>query len=281
MNRVRQPRSALVNLIRIIHIALWFTIPTTFWLWLTLAPPPQPRACEPYCGWYQGNVLGVSEDTHLFIVFGLFLVGFIAIGCWIAGYCYEITRRVLNGDRSLPSVQLGFIRDGWSLLCSSLKFWLPAFVAFIAFAMLASRFPYAVANIAMLALIPAALMLMWGNLVGIARYAVTGERSLICRRLENMRLALKNLAATILLSLSAYVLATFAVGAFAAVSNLLSSMQVSDLVAEAAFGSFAFYFILLCYCFLCSRLFAGYAKRIARCDNLGHSANPRSKPAGA
>ena len=272
MNSARSNSSALRYLLRVAHIALWLTIPTTLWDWLILAPAKQPRPCEPYCGWYQGNVLGVSEDTHLFIVFGLFLVGFIAIGCWIAGYCCEITRRVLNGDRSLPSVQLGFIRDGWSLLCSSLKFWLPAFVAFIAFAMLASRFPYAVANIAMLALIPAALMLMWGNLVGIARYAVTGERSLICRRLENMRLTLKNLAATTLLSLSACVLATFGVGAFTAVSNLLYEMRVKDLFVVAAIGSFVFYFILLCFFFLCSRLFASYTKRIVVHDNFKYGA---------
>ena len=272
MNSARSNSSALRYLLRVAHIALWLTIPTTFWLW-SGSPEPQPRSCEPYCGWYQGNVLGVSEDAHLFIIFGLFLVGFIAIGCWIAGYCHNITRRVLNGENWLPPVHLDVICEGWRLFCASLKFWLPAFIAFIAFAMFASGFPYAIANIAMLALIPAALMLMWGNLAGIARYAVTGERSLICRRLENIRLALKNLTATILLSLSAFALANFAVGASAAVSNLVTAMQIADLVAVAALGSFAFYFILLCFCCLCSCLFAGYARRIARRDNLKYGAN--------
>ncbi len=272
MNSARSNNSALRCIVRVAHIALWFTIPTTLWLWLGSAPPPQPRACEPYCGWYQGNVLGVSEDTHLFIVFGLFLVGFIAIGCWIAGYCCEITRRVLNDENWLPPVHFDVICEGRRLFCSSLKFWLPAFLAFFFFAAIASTFPYAIANVAMLALIPAALMLMWGNLVGIARYAVTGERSLICRRLENMRLTLKNLAAAILLSLSVFALAIFSAVAFIEVAGLLSTMQVSDLVAEAAIGSFVFYFILLCFFFLCSRLFASYAKRIVVHDNFKYGA---------
>ncbi len=79
-------RPVFTNTLRIVHIALWLTIPTTFWLWLIDAPPPQPRACEPYCGWYQGNVLDVSEYSFYFIVFGLFLVGFVVFACWIAGY---------------------------------------------------------------------------------------------------------------------------------------------------------------------------------------------------
>ena len=206
MNNSRSIGSALRYLLRITHIALWLTIPTTFWLWMG-SPEPHPRSCEPYCGWYQGNVLGVSEDTHLFLMFGLFLVGFIAIGCWIAGYCLEITRRVLRADKSLPPVRLGAIGDGWKLFCSSLLFWLPVFLAFAAFTTFAASFPSAIANVLMLVLIPATLVLTWGNLVGIARYAVAGRRQLIHRRLENTGLALGSLKVTIVLSVAVCVLA--------------------------------------------------------------------------
>ena len=69
----------LANLLRVIHIALWMTIPAALWLWLWLAPEPTPRACEPNCGWYDGNVLGVYEDTHIFILNVLLVLGFLSL----------------------------------------------------------------------------------------------------------------------------------------------------------------------------------------------------------
>ena len=272
MNIPRSIGSALRYILRISHIALWLTIPTALWLWLSLAPEPDPRSCRGYCGWYQGNVLGVSEDTHLLMMFGLFLVGFVAIGCWIAGFCLEITRRVLRGDKSLPPVQLGAIGDGWKLFCSSLLFWLPVIAAFAAFTVFAASFPSAIANVLMLVLIPAWLLLTWGNLVGIARYAVAGQRALIHRRLENTGLALGSLKATILLSFAVSVLANLATGVFAAIASQLVSVQIEDIFVEAALGSFAFFFILLGFSIICSHLMAAYARHVAFCDNLKGSA---------
>lgn len=72
---------------------------------------------------------------------------------------------------------------------------------------------------------------------------------------------------TVLLTLSVIALGIFSIAAIVEVAGLLFELQISDLLVEAALGSFAFFFILLCFCLLCTRLFAGYAKRIARCDN--------------
>ena len=81
-------RLILANTLRVIHIALWLTIPTVFWLWLGLPPPAE---CVPQYGWYKGNVLCVSEDTHLWITFGMFLLGFLVIACWMAyGYGFDV-----------------------------------------------------------------------------------------------------------------------------------------------------------------------------------------------
>ena len=127
MDIKRAVRLTLANLLRVIHIALWMTIPATFLSWFS-GPEPSPRKCEPYCGYYQGNVLGISEDAHILIMLLLLLIGFIVWVCWVNGYCFEIVRHVLAGDTKLPPVNRGLMFDGFGLAWFSFKFWLPAIV---------------------------------------------------------------------------------------------------------------------------------------------------------
>lgn len=271
MNTVPLIAGLLRSALRVTHIALWLTIPTTIWVWLLYAPPPQPRSCEPYCGWYQGNVLGVSEGAHLFIWSGLLLLGFTVFSCWIAGYCFDILKAALSGGRTLPAPHYGQLQQGRKLIFSSLRFWAPCIFAFICVGLLfegiRSEFTLRATShvlILFVAIVPVALL---GNIVGIARYAACGERAMIYRRWENISLVLTNLPATMLFSLALVVLASLSTGALTLLS-LLSQLKVSDLLADAALRSFAFFFILLSYHFLSSLLVAAYAKRIGLCDNL-------------
>ena len=266
----------LANLLRVIHIALWMTIPTAVWLWLRRAPEPTPRACEPYCGWYQGNVLGVSEDSHVFILFCLLLLGFVVFACWIAGYWWKIVRRVLDGEKKLPPLRLSEIRAGFRLICSGLRYWSPVITYVIIIYVILLHFPREFTNRAfdkfMLAAVPVMLVMFLGYLAGLARYAASGERSLLFRRLENMRLALTRIKATSALILLLVVVTKLGAAAWAELSGLLYSMQDLDLLVEAALGSFGFFVVLLCGCFAYSYLFAWYTIKIGVRDYLKCSA---------
>ena len=276
MNSVRPSGSALRFMLRVTHIALWFTIPTTFWLWLAHAPPAQPRSCEPYCGWYQGNVLDISEDSFLLLLFGLFLLGFLVYACWTAGYCFDILKGALAGNRTLPPPRRSHLGQGWKLLWYSLAFWAPFFFAFVCVSLVfdAMRTEFTLRATGYVLALTIAIMplLLLGNLVGIARYAASGGHSLLYRRRENIRLAMTNLVGGAVITFSAFVAAFLAGGALAAVAGLLDVIEVSDLIAEAAIASFAFHFILIVYCVLCANIVAGYAKRVAAHDNFKHSA---------
>ena len=266
----------LANLLRVIHIALWLTIPATLLLWLLLAPEPTPRACEPNCGWYQGNVLGVYEGTHIVISSVLLLLGFFVFACWIAGYWWEIVRRVLDGEKKLPTPRWDEIRAGCGLLWSSLRYWLPPIAFVLVAKALSEILPQDVAlrtfDTIMLAAVPVMLAMFLGYLAGLARYAASGERSLLFRRLENMRLALTRIKATSVLILLLFVVAGLGTAAWAGLSGLLYSMQDLDLLVEAAFDSFWFFVVLLCGCFAYSYLFVWYTIKIGVRDYLKCSA---------
>lgn len=271
MNRVRPIGSTLRFVFRVTHIALAFTIPTTLLLWLALSPAPPPRPCEPYCGYYQGNVLGISEAGHIYLTLGLLLSGFLVYACWTAGYCFDILKGVLAGDRTLPPPLRAHLGQGWKLLWYSLAYWAPFILACVCVSMIfdAIRSEFTLrATWYLIALMVAIMpLLLLGNLVGIARYAACDERSLVYRRRENIRLALKNLAGGVVISLSIFVSALLGTALLAAVAEVLEAIEISDLMAEAAIASFATFFILLGIFILCSHIFAGYAKRVADADH--------------
>ena len=273
MNSVR---ATFANTIRIVHIALWLTIPASLWMWLLTAPAPQPRACEPYCGWYEGNVLEVSEAAFFWIVMILLLVGFLVYACWIAGYCFDVLKRVMAGNRMLPLPHRGYLRQGGELFWYSLGFWAPAIFVFICVSLVfdAIRSEFTVhATWHVIALTLAIMpVILWGNLVGIARYAAFGDRSLICRRWENTRLALTNFIETFVFSSAIFVLVMVCATAISQAPVLLDELQVTDLLAEAAIASFACFFVLLCSSIFSSHVVALYAKWIGIGSNLNHGA---------
>ena len=212
----------------------------------------------------------------MFIVFGLFLVGFVVFACWIAGYCFEIVKRVMAGDRKLPPPHRNEVRRGFRLFCYSLWFWAPGIFAFICVCLLfdgiRSEFTDRASILVLQSTVAIAPVIFCGNLVGIARYAVYGERSLIYRRLENIRLALSSFRATLALTLSLIVATVFTANVKQWFAELIYSLQISDPEAEAALASFVFFFTVLCFSIACSHLIAAYAKRTGFCDNLNHSA---------
>ena len=224
------------------------------------------------CGWYQGNVLGVSEDARVLLLFGLFLPGFFTLCCWIAGYWLDAIGRSMLGDKRLPSVRLILLVPGFGLLWSSLKFWLPAIVYLIVISVYASTLPLAIRNdtfqwLQLLAA-PVLLAMYWGNIIGAARYAVHGDRMLACRRRENIRLALANFRSFI--SLTVFLIAT-AIGAtvvLAASELLAEPLRDLDLMAKGALGTLYFFIVLLVWSIACSHLVARYARKIGIGDNL-------------
>jgi len=258
---------------RIPRIALWLTIPTVFWLWLGNAEPPME--CVPKYGWYKGNVLCVSEYTYLFILLGIFLLGSFVIALWITGYCWQLIGRTLRGDETLPPVRLSAIGEGFRLFCVSLRYWLPAIAAAVTGYALLSRLSHEISDhgVATLLLIavPVALVMYWGNLVGLARFCADREHSLVWRRQENMRLALTNIRSTLLLTVLLIVVTTLYVGAWLGVSALLIPWHRLDLMSQAALGSFLFYFALLSCSLVCSYLIARYANQIGIGDHLKDS----------
>ena len=270
MGSGRAIRPLLANGLRVIHIALWLTIPTVFWLWLW--SPEPPAACVPKFGWYKGNVLCVSEDAHLWIAFGLLLLGFLVIACWVYGYCFDIVIAVLRGDKRLPQLRMMAAVEGCGLWCFSLKYWLPAIGFLIAITVYAASLPLAIGSRAYAALLimaaPVWLAFVWGQVVGLARYAATGDHTLLYRRLENMRLALTQLRTTLAHTILAVLLTVLCAVAWTGPSVFLSARRELDFMVEAALGSFGFYVALLCYAVACSRLVASYALRIGIGDQL-------------
>ena len=234
-------RPVLANGLRVFHIALWLTIPTVFWL----------------C---------VSEDAHLWITFGLFLLGFLSIACWINGYSFDILSRTLHGDKSLPPLRMMSAVEGCGLSFLSLKYWLPMIAYLIVITVLASTLPLATRNHSYHALLligaPVMLAMYWGYLIGLARFAAFGEHTLLYRRRENMRLALTNIRATLALTGALIALPVFCAVTWIGLSDLLISWRELDFMIEAALGSLGFYVVLLCWTIACSHLIARYAIEI-------------------
>ncbi len=267
---VRSYASVAGYALRVVHIALWMTIPTTFWLWLLGAPTP--AECVPKYGWYKGNALCVSEDAQLFIIIGLFVLGFVVIPFWLAGYWFETIKSVLKGDKQLPHVRLHVMGEGNALFWTSLGYWLPT-IAYVLWAKAASHIlPHEAAleayDAVMLLSLPFMLLMFWGYLVSLARYAANGDRTLFRRRRENMRLALTNIKATLALSGALLALPVVCAAAWLAVSALRIPWQRLDFMSQAALGSFAFYLTLLTCAVACSTLIARYARKIGIGDHL-------------
>lgn len=265
----RRFRFALDDALRVTHIALWMTIPTTSWLWLGA---PTPAECAPKYGWYQGNVLCVSEDAHLWITFGLFLFGFLVFGCWIYGYSFDVIRRALGGEKRLPPLRMMSAIEGCGLFFMCLKYWLPMIAYLIVITLLASALPLATRNHSYHALLmigaPFALAMHWGKLIGLARFAISGEHALLYRRRENMRLAQTNIRAALALTSLLVLLPFLCAVAWNGLSVLLQSWRELDFMVEAALGSFGFYMTLLTCAIACSRLVARYASKIGISDQL-------------
>lgn len=269
---VRSYGSVAGYVLRVVHIALWMTIPTTFWLWLGAPPPAE---CVPKYGWYKGNALCVSEDAHLFIFGSLFVLGFVVIPFWLAGFWFETFKSILNGDKRLPPVRLRVIGEGNALFWTSLGYWLPA-IAYVLWNKTASHIlPHEAAleafDAVMLLSSPFMLLMFWGYLVGLARGVATGERSLVWRRRENIRTALTNIKATLALTVMLIILPVLSALAWNSLSEFLAGWDDLDFMVAAALGSFAFYLTLLTCAVACSHLVASYARKIGIGDRLKDS----------
>ena len=273
---IQAVRLTFASVLRVIHIALWMTIPTVFWLWLLLAETPAD--CVPKFAGYEGNALCISDIAFLLIVFGMFLLGFLSIACWICGYSFDIVSRTLLGDKRLPPLRMMSAVEGCGLVCMSLKIWLPAIAYLIVITVLASTLPLATRNHSYHALLligaPVLLAMYWGYLIGLARYAVSGEHTLLYRRRENMRLALTNINATLVLTVLLFLVTRLGAAMWTRIADLLASRDDLDLIVEAALGSFGFYMALISCVVACSHLIARYANQIG----IGDYHNCDTKP---
>ncbi len=262
MNSIGLIRSCFSNLLRLVHVSLWMTLPATFLLWLGQAPPPPPRACEPYCGWYQGNVLDVSEDTFLTLWFILALAGFCSWLVWTGGYCFEIARRVMAGKSALPPVERRWFRVGRRLIWSSLLYWLPSLAILIVGLVFLGTLHWRTVDrldeplLLLSALV--ALVMLWGNAVGIARFAAAGQRAVMLRRRENMRLALTNLPATLALSALVFVVVNLGSAGLAWLSLQGYFLHDADLTLQAAAASFALFMVVQAGCCIVAWLMGRY-----------------------
>ena len=264
MDIIRAIRNVVVNLLRVVHITLWMTIPATFLVWLT-SPEPPPRACVPHCGWYQNNVLGVPAGTYSFVMFVLWLIGFLVWLFWVNGYCFEIVRHVMRGDSKLPPIERGLILDGLGLVWFSFKYWLPVITPIFFALWILSTYPARVADQLLgplMTVAAAALVVYWGQLVGIVRFAASGQIDLIFRRRENIRIALSNLKASLVLSGLLVAAIGLCVAAGSQLLPLGGFLRDLDPVLQAALGSFAFFFVLLTTSFACSWLIGIYGLKL-------------------
>ncbi len=274
MRNHQASRLLLAGAVRVIHITLWLTIPTSFLLWLALAEVP--AECVPEYGWYQGNVLCVSEDAYLFIVLGAFLPSALAFDLWIMGYMFQAVGRFARGDGKLPLVRLSAIAAGCGLAWSSFGYWLPFFAMILGVKLMSNILPYRAAlqafDSVMLAALPFMVALLWGNLVGAARYAVYQDRSLMYRRRENIRTALVNIKATLALTLLVILVTNFIVFLWQVLEDMSILMVSSDPAIEAALTAFAFFLLLISWSIACSYIISRYARAIGIRDHLDRSA---------
>lgn len=276
MDRRSATRLMPAHLVRIIHIALWLTIPTALWLWLIAAEPDSDRCTFHCCSFCRENILGVSFIAFLFIAGSLFLLGFAVFCSWIAGYCCEIGRRKLCGDDVLPPLVSGYVGTGFIFLCASLRFWLPFIAAAVAtHEIRTSLYPRDIGSPVFDMLLRAlALVIFCGYLAGVARFLASGDLSRIWRRLENIDLALCQAGHSLLLALSLFLVSKVGILVW---TGLVQHMQLSegiDLLVKAAVSSFAVFFLLLCWSIACSHLIGHYARKIGIGDNLRFEAKP-------
>ncbi len=265
MYNIRAIRRILANLLRIVHITLWMTIPATLLLLFSLYEP-WTRACAPDCGRYQGNILVLSENTHIWIAVSLWFLGFFVWVFWVNGYCFEIVRYVVRGNSKLPPIQRGLIRDGLGLVWFSFRYWLPV-IGPVFFALwILSTYPARVADQLLGPLMPVAapiaLVIYWGQLVGIMRFAASGQKDLIFRRRENIRIALTNLKLSLVYS--GLVVAVIGLGytAWTRLLHLGEFLLEFDMVLQSALGAFVFFFVLLTGSFACSWLIGIYGLKL-------------------
>lgn len=196
----------------------------------------------------------------------MFLLGFLVIACWIFGYSFGVASRALQGANQPPPLRMMSAVEGGGLFFMSLKYWLPMIAYLVVITLLASTLPLATRNHSYHAMLmmaaPVALVMYWGNIVGLARYAVFGEHTLLYRRRENMCLALSQVKAALALTGALFAVPVLGTFAWSILSEFLTGSGELDFMIVAALGSFGFYFTLLCCSIACSHLIARYAIEI-------------------
>ena len=121
-------RLMLANGLRVVHIALWLTIPTVFWLWLVGLSRLLTAVYTRIWTWYQENVLCESLFSPSF---GSLLVcscwATIVIACWIMATVLTSSAEFYVATSKLPLLSHDVGVEGCGLFCMSpLRYWLPA-----------------------------------------------------------------------------------------------------------------------------------------------------------
>ena len=204
---------------------------------------------------------------------GMF-VGFLGLlavavfgGFWMNGYSIAAVGEVMNGNDTLPGIDVGAnTRQGFWLFLSSLVYALLNIVVWIGVGLVAAVAGSigSLFNILTLIALFAALILIsipsgWAYFIGMARYADDGDRSALFDIGNNMRIARQNASTGIHLVLR-FVGLTIIYGIVRTiVEGLLGGIAGSDIVVAAALAVSIYFFFNLFHHFSTQHLIAQYA----------------------
>ena len=105
------------------------------------------------------------------------------------------------------------------------------------------------------------------------RFAASGQTDLIYRRRENIRIAQKNLGASLILT--GLLVGVIGVGSavWSQLLNLGGFLLDYDPVLQAALASFAFFFMLMTCCCVCASIVGVYGVKLGIRDNFNGDAD--------
>ncbi len=209
--------------------------------------------------------LDAISSTAILGFLGLILL-MIMEGFWINGYSIEVIRAVMEDNETMPAVEIGAnLSRGFWIFLSGLWYAIVALVLVIAAVLLiglAGSLAEALGGIAGIAAfilgIGYAFLAGWAYIVGLARFAQSGDRSALFSIRFNMQIAREHRGLSIRLSL--FMIAFMLLYGFARsiVESLIGGLMGADIVVTAVIAVVSYHAFNLFQHFSTQHLIAQY-----------------------
>lgn len=199
-------------------------------------------------------------------------------GFWLSGYSADVVRAVVNGNDTLPAIKFGAnLRKGFWLFLSSLFYLVVAVLVMVILYFAASIFAQMAGFLGLIATIAAVVfgvcfvcLAGWGYFVGMARYAIGGQRGALFQMSRNIGIARQNVSTSIWLTVFLIILVIIYNIARSLVDGLFGGLLGGDIVVAAAITFISYYAFNLFQHFSSQHLIAQYALAVViESDDFG------------